>query len=420
MNYFNKFSKLNVRYKDKVIPVLPLFLAVISLFMITIGGSYAYLTSVEKSELVNKITAGTLELTFSSKDNHINLINAVPQEDSVALSENDEYTFNIKNSGNITTYYEMRLEDVCEVGNEINGEVVDNCIPLEFVRVALKKGEGEYVIKHMNEEGSVLLDVDTLNGGADSDSFSLKIWLDINTPNTYNDKDKNIVFASKLTLYAEQRYVQKVGTECLVIEDNKIVDYTCSYSDIEIDSSLVKNVTQTSNNKVYRPKRLDNINNYSEVELVDNVVVDTIASEAFKSKGLRSIIINSNITTIEDNAFLDNPGLKDVVMGSINLSENSFTTGGEIISIKDLNGEFPASCFTINSGNLEKYNCKNVVNISFNEEVVKIGQNVFQNLGIKSVDFSKAVNLNTIDTYAFDGNKIKTLDFSNNNKLIYF
>ena len=49
MNYFNKFSKLNVRYKDKVIPVLPLFLAVISLFMITIGGSYAYLTSVEKS-----------------------------------------------------------------------------------------------------------------------------------------------------------------------------------------------------------------------------------------------------------------------------------------------------------------------------------------------------------------------------------
>ena len=197
MNFFKKFNKLQVKYKDKSITAVPLFLAVVGILCVCIGSSYAYLTYVAYANNTNKIIAGTLELSFINGGETISLINAVPQDDNVALAKNKEYTFNIKNSGSISAYYELSLIDSCSTNDNvtINGTSVkpDVCIPTDYIRVGIKKNNGDYVIKNINEDGKVLLDSDIINPGYPLNTISKYKKIDKYFTDKLSEEEKEII-----------------------------------------------------------------------------------------------------------------------------------------------------------------------------------------------------------------------------------
>lgn len=430
MNFFKKFNKLQVKYKDKSITAVPLFLAVVGILCVCIGSSYAYLTYVAYANNTNKIVAGTLELSFVNGGETISLINAVPQDDNVALAKNKEYTFNIKNSGSISAYYELSLINSCSTNDNvtINGTSVkpDVCIPTDYIRVGIKKNNGDYVIKNINEDGKILLDSDIINPGVETDKYSLKIWLNKDTPNTYNDKSKKIVFSAKLNLYGEQKYVKKLDNSCLDISDGVISSYNCNYTDIEIPDSLTYETYSYSTNKeelkkyiidtAYDHNEYDSLeaylsannitaadfeaevnanadefsndvaNGYDGIEndikefteagypniivkgkkVIKNIKITEIGSEAFNAKKLTSVIVDKGIEKINGSAFASNPDLNEVTIlnNDVVLDGNNIFYNSSVRTVKNANGEFPSQCFSVNSlGELELYHCTGASNI---------------------------------------------------------
>ena len=203
-----KFNNPKIKYKKdkkKYIVAISSFLLVLSL---TIGSSYAYLTYVSKTNNSVTISAGTLALTFQNEENIINIENAVPMKDQTGLAQDQEYNFDIKNTGTIPATYKITLDNTCQTSNEI-----DLCIPDEYIKVGLKVGSNDYKVVERNEKNEYIIETGSL-GKNSSNSYKMKVWLAYDTPNTYNAAGgQNIVYSGKLGLTYEQ------GTKVLVTLD---------------------------------------------------------------------------------------------------------------------------------------------------------------------------------------------------------
>lgn len=202
------FNKFKVKYKKDKKKYIVALTAIALMFSITIGSSYAYLTYVSKTNNTVTINAGTLALVFQNETNTINIQNAVPVKDSVGLEQQQEYSFDIKNNGSIPASYKITLQNTCQTSSQI-----DLCIPDEYIKVGLKIGSNDYKVVERNAKNEYILDTGSLQKGA-YNNYKMKIWLDHETPNTYNPKGgKTVVYSGKLSLTYEQ------GTKALVTLD---------------------------------------------------------------------------------------------------------------------------------------------------------------------------------------------------------
>lgn len=94
-----------IRNKYIIIVVVTILVSVIALA----GTTYALLTVTVESDSKVTLTAGDLSVDFS-EGNYINLENVAPMSDLQGL-KTTPYTFTITNTGNITTYYHISLEE---------------------------------------------------------------------------------------------------------------------------------------------------------------------------------------------------------------------------------------------------------------------------------------------------------------------
>ena len=175
-----------------------------------IGSSYAYLTYISKTNNSVVIKAGTLALNFKNQSNSITLNNALPISDKEGLSNTNEYEFTVENTGTINANYKITLDNTCSLDKTftVNGENIkpDKCIPNKYIKVALKEGNKSYEVleydKNNNED--YIIETNTINSSS-SKTYKMKIWLDYDTPNTYNSKGNlNIMYSSKLNISYEQ------------------------------------------------------------------------------------------------------------------------------------------------------------------------------------------------------------------------
>ncbi len=207
-NKKRSFNKFKVKYKKDKKKYIVALTAIALMFSLTIGSSYAYLTYVSKTNNTVTIDAGTLALVFQNETNTINIQNAVPVKDSVGLEQQQEYSFDIKNNGSIPASYKITLQNTCQTSSQI-----DLCIPDEYIKVGLKIGSNDYKVVERNEKSEYILDTGSL-GKTASQTYKMKIWLDHETPNTYNPKGgKTVVYSGKLGLSYEQ------GTKPLITLD---------------------------------------------------------------------------------------------------------------------------------------------------------------------------------------------------------
>ena len=209
-NFNNKFKNLNIKYKKDPKKAFVVIIAILGLFSMLIGSSYAYLTYISKTNNSVVIKAGTLALNFKNQSNSITLNNALPISDSEGLSGTNEYEFTVENTGTINANYKITLDNTCSLDKTftVNGENIkpDKCIPNKYIKVALKEGNKSYEVleydKNNNED--YIIETNTINSSS-SKTYKMKIWLDYDTPNTYNSKGNlNIMYSSKLNISYEQ------------------------------------------------------------------------------------------------------------------------------------------------------------------------------------------------------------------------
>ena len=198
-NYNKRIDSLKVKHKKDKKKYFVGLSAIFAMLSMVMGSSYAYLTMTSKTENSVVINAGTLALTFQNEANVITLEGAVPVSDAEGLAEENEYSFDVKNNGNIPASYKITLDNTCEIGTG-----VDVCVPDDYIKVGLKIGDGAYKVLEKNKDASYILETASLKSGG-STSYKMKIWLDHNTPNNYNAKGaKNVVYKAKLGLTYEQ------------------------------------------------------------------------------------------------------------------------------------------------------------------------------------------------------------------------
>ena len=237
--YSSKFKNLQIKYKKDKRKVLVAIAGLLAMFSALMGSSYAYLTYVSKTNNSITINAGSLALIFQNEENMINITNAVPVKDQVGLNSDKEYNFQIKNNGSIPAKYKITLEETCVTGND-----VDVCIPDEYVKVGLKVGDNDYKVVERNDKNEYILETGSLPKGA-TNTYKMKIWLDHETPNTYNAAgNKNIVYKGKLGLSYEQ------GTKVNLVGEISNDNYTVTHyqnrttSEIKNDGSFAGLINQ--------------------------------------------------------------------------------------------------------------------------------------------------------------------------------
>ena len=193
---FNDFKIKHKRDKKKYLIVMSALCAMLSM---TMGSSYAYLTYVSETENTVVIDAGQLALSFYNEQNIISIEDAVPVKDQVGLASDQEYSFDVKNNGTIPATYKITLDNTCTTGANI-----DVCIPDEYIKVGVKIGTGAYKVIERNDKSEYIIDNGSLQSGG-LNSYKMKVWLDHETPNTYNATGgQKIVYKGKLGLTYEQ------------------------------------------------------------------------------------------------------------------------------------------------------------------------------------------------------------------------
>lgn len=201
--HFNsRFKSLQIKYKKDPKKFIVLASSIFVMLSMLIGSSYAYLTMTSKTNSSVTINAGSLALTFQNEANTISLQDVVPMSDGEGLAQLDEYSFDIKNNGSIPATYTITLDNTCQTG-----ENIDLCIPDDYIKVGLKIGNNDYEV--LEKKGtSYILDTGTLQKRG-IQTYKMKVWLDYDTPNTYNAKNsQNIVYQGRLGLAFEQGVIE--------------------------------------------------------------------------------------------------------------------------------------------------------------------------------------------------------------------
>ena len=228
--FFRKFDKLRIKYKKDPKLFMIVVCLLIFTFLLVIGSSYAYFVYETKTNRVTGIVSGDLVLEFYNESNAITLSDALPQQDNDALEFNDEFDFMLKNNGDINANYVVTLDNTCSVNNSysINGSSVkpSKCIPDDYVKVAIKEKNGDY--KVLNKKDNQFVIESGSIGPGSVKTYKMKIWLDWDTPSSYNPSgDEVVIYSGKIGLSYKQgkKNLDYSGANVPNLSDNMIPVY---------------------------------------------------------------------------------------------------------------------------------------------------------------------------------------------------
>ncbi len=134
-------------------------------------------------------------------------------------------------------------------------------------------------------------------------------------------------------------------------------------------------------------------------EEYNGIVITSIASWAFKDEQIEGLILPKTLTRIYNGAFMN---IKSPVKKTESIStpwDLSYLTNLEHIG---------DNAFQVSSNETRNLNID--LNLSGLTKLTKIGTNVFNRLGLTSVNFKGVNNLKNITDGAFDGNKLTSID----------
>ena len=180
--------------KKKIIFLtISIFLVILILF----SSSYALLFKVDETDK-QSYTTGILDITSESLSGSVTINNQLPMPDSDG-ENSTPYIFRITNTGNLSYKFNIMLLST----------TTDNQIEAQYIKV--KVNDNEIVTLNSLTNGVILSDI-TLKPTEYID-VTLRVWLDINTPNTQIGK----TFNAKITTEGQAVYVESPAKETLTM-----------------------------------------------------------------------------------------------------------------------------------------------------------------------------------------------------------
>ena len=192
--------------KKKIGNAKLLVIALVITLAVVLGTTYAWLRLTKNSDIVNKITAGNLELTLDdTTSEEIKLIKAIPMSYQQGI-KTEEYTFTLTNKSS-TSSYTLSLKDLTTYTNDNNEEVTitdeDRLVDSKVRYILLKDGEEASPAK-----SKILTDraIDTGTIAKDQTiTYSLRIWIDSKAGDNNTEAEiMGKVFNTQLSLEATQ------------------------------------------------------------------------------------------------------------------------------------------------------------------------------------------------------------------------
>lgn len=406
---------------------------VIAVFLLVIaasGTTFSIFTNLEASSGYNSIKVGTLELSYDDASgglgNVINLGNSSPMSDADGMALTS-YKFKIENTGNVRVSYKISIAldyDMIEID-----ECEDKLLDISKIKFKLN-----------NSDSSILVGPSKLNdlyyssyvyeGYLDAEAqevFDLRLWIDSGaTVADFVDRH----FHGKVSLNSSQLIngeAYDIGeTACFSYNGTIITDYLCyegnANSNPIITNLIIPSGATSIATNAFKGKGLKKVSIPS--------TITSIASGAFENNILEEIKLHSNNLTLSSGAFLksntSNPDLNTIynyagVSTAFSQAISGTSSTSQAISgyISNTNIAIPArdDCFTINSQGLmiTAYSCTNknliippVVN---GYAVSKIGDNAFN-----SKQLTVAIlpdGLTEVGASAFAGNNLTSIVFPN-------
>ena len=183
-----------------------LVIAVVLTLVVVLGTTYAWLSISQESKIINKITAGNLELTLDDTTSEgIKLTKEIPRSYQQGMATK-EYTFTLTNKSS-TSSYTLSLKDLTTYRNDEDQEVTiadeDRLADSKIRYILLKDGEEATASKSKILTDRVI-DSGTIEKGK-TITYSLRIWIDSKAgDNNTEEEVMGKVFNAQLSLEAEQ------------------------------------------------------------------------------------------------------------------------------------------------------------------------------------------------------------------------
>ena len=205
-------------------------ISILVVCIIVTGFTYAYWRLTYQATSVNKIASSCFSMELKNEKNNITLESAYPISDEKGKSLTP-YSFTITNTCNLFASYTINLEMLegttlssKYVKTMINNEAITNLNTLETTDTSIEGATESRVLF----KGSL--------GSGDSTDYTLRIWMDSETP--FNEDSMNKVFQSKITVTAEVSTYSPVENgftnlaEALLVNEEKTED-ECNESSID-------------------------------------------------------------------------------------------------------------------------------------------------------------------------------------------
>lgn len=181
------------------------------LLLLIIGLSYAWLSLTLQGKKTHVLRVAGLEITLDeSQGEGISIEKAIPVTDEQGMQAVG-YTFTIKNDGLYNSDYQIYLDD-------LELDEADTKLEDKYIKYQLIKNDEEVGLALLNTTGenpNRLLNEGTIAKGT-TDTYILKLWLDINAPNTIGGH----VFKGQIRVEAIQS-TEKTAVSTLVTKVNQ-------------------------------------------------------------------------------------------------------------------------------------------------------------------------------------------------------
>ena len=205
MSYFKKHNKF-----------ILIFLGILLTLSVLIGISYAYYMVTASQTNKNRLASSCISISLTNEKNDITLNNAYPITNSEGRKLTP-YQFTITNTCNIFISYNVNLEML--EGTDLSADYIKTMV----------NSEAPYILSSL-DSASTTIDKSTESrtlaqgslGSNDSVDYSLRLWMDENTPLNDETQDKSliskIVVVAQPSTYKPSDYVTTLHDAILVNE----------------------------------------------------------------------------------------------------------------------------------------------------------------------------------------------------------
>jgi len=275
-----------------------ILVAVICLTIATVGASYALFFQVETNSNNQVVTAGSLDVSYTSGSSSIAATELVPMSDEEALSSDTMTgTIYVENKGTLPADYEVALgNDLDSFNNKTDKLESDELLSHEYLRVAVYK-DGEIVVEpttlntltkseHDDELYKLFSGtLDTTGTGHSTMTIVIKVWIAENAPESiigdYVYLKMDIISEVNEFIADGNTYESASGALPLALQ-NSTGDYLADY---KIYGNSIQNGTPSPTNPVEVQSVGEKTKNlFDESLMLENSQV-TKSSEGFINAG---------------------------------------------------------------------------------------------------------------------------------------